>query len=263
MNVLVLGSGGREHAISWKLAQSKKVDKIFIGPGNAGTRNVGNNIPVDLDDFESIKMIVIENEIVGAFTSDDAHLLEVIGPYIASVIEVALLHQKAKTAALHDSLTGVYNHRYFYERLEQELTRSRRHDHPRSVAIIDVDELKRVNDLYGHLIGDQALKRMGHILKENVGASDVVARYGGDEFAIIMPETEKEVAERVLHRLMLLLDAAVIEYDASSVLMPSRSYWLATFPGDGNNPTELFASADAILYQVKAKRARQKEHSAS
>jgi len=210
-----------------------------------------------------VGVLVIENEIVGAFTSEDAHLLEVIGPYVAAVIEVALLHQKAKTAALHDSLTGVYNHRYFYERLEQELTRSRRHDHPLSVAIIDVDELKRVNDLYGHLIGDQALKRMGHILKENVRASDVVARYGGDEFAIIMPETEKDVAERVLHRLMLLLDATVIECDATSVLMPARSYGLATFPGDGNNPTELFASADAILYQVKAKRARQKERSAS
>ncbi|MBE0415240.1 MAG: diguanylate cyclase [Dehalococcoidia bacterium] len=202
-----------------------------------------------------VGVLVIENEIVEAFTSDDAHLLEVIGPYIAAVIEVALLHQQTKTAALYDSLTGVHNHRYFYERLEQELMRSHRHGHPLTVAIIDVDDLKKVNDLKGHLAGDQALRRMGHTLKENVRASDIVARYGGDEFAIIMPETEKEEAEKVIRRLMILLDATTVQYNAETFAMPTRSYGLATFPWDGDNPTELFAVADTLLYQAKAKRA--------
>ncbi len=202
-----------------------------------------------------VGVIVIEHDIPEAFTSDDAHLLEVIGPYIAAVIEVALLHQQAKIAAIYDSLTGVHNHRYFYERLEQELTRSKRHGHPLSIAIIDVDNLKEINDLYGHLAGDKALRKMGHILKENVRASDIVARYGGDEFAIIMPETGSEAAGKVMSRLMLFLDASRVKLDGDTFAMPPRSYGLATFPSDGKTPTELFAVADAHLYQAKAKRA--------
>ncbi|RLC72077.1 MAG: hypothetical protein DRI26_03750 [Chloroflexi bacterium] len=201
-----------------------------------------------------VGVLVIEHEVPEAFTSDDARLLEVIGPYLAAVIEVALLHQQAKTAAIYDSLTGVHNHRYFYERLEQELTRSRRHGHPLSVAIIDVDNLKQINDLYGHLAGDKALRKMGQILKENVRASDIVARYGGDEFAIIMPETEKEDAEKVMARLMLFLDASRVKLNGETFAMPPRSYGLASFPRDGNTPTELFAAADALLYKAKGKR---------
>ena len=201
-----------------------------------------------------VGVLVIEHDITEAFTSDDAHLLDVIGPYIAAVIEVALLHQQAKTAAVYDSLTGVHNHRYFYERLEQELTRSRRHGHPLSLVIIDVNDLKQINDLYGHLAGDQALRRMGYILRENVRASDVVARYGGDEFAIIMTETRKDEAEKVLSRLMLFLGASRVKISGDTFAMPSCSYGLATFPQDGTNPTELFAVADTLLYKEKAKR---------
>ena len=198
-----------------------------------------------------VAVLVVENEITDAFTREDVHLTEAIGPYIAAVIEVALLHEQAKRAASYDSLTGVYNHRYFYERLGQEMSHSQRHGHPLSIAIIDVDELKRINDLYGHLAGDEALRRMGRLLKESVRASDVVARYGGDEFAIIMPETDKEEAEKVITRLTHILDKSTVEYNNVSFPMPSRSHGVATFPQNGNNPTELFAIADAHLYQEK------------
>jgi len=198
-----------------------------------------------------VAVLVVENEIPDAFAMEDVHLAEAIGPYIAAVIEVALLHEQAKRAASYDSLTGVYNHRYFYERLGQEMSHSQRHGHPLSIVIIDVDELKKVNDLYGHLAGDEALKRMGRLLRENMRAADVVARYGGDEFAIIMPETDREEAEKVIARLMRILDKSTVEYGELSFPMPSRSHGVATFPWNGNNPTELFAVADAHMYQEK------------
>jgi len=135
------------------------------------------------------------------------------------------------------------------------MARSQRYGHPLSIAIIDVDELKKINDRYGHLAGDEALRSMGHLLRENVRAADVVARYGGDEFAIIMPETDREEAEKVIARLMLILDKSTVEYNELSFPMPSRSPGVATFPWDGNNPTELFAVADAHLYQEKGKKA--------
>ena len=202
-----------------------------------------------------VAVLVVENEITDAFSIEDVRLAEAIGPYIAAVIEVALLHEQAKRAASYDSLTGVHNHRYFYERLGQEMSHSQRHGHSLSIAIIDVDELKKLNDLHGHLAGDEALRRMGRLLKENVRASDVVARYGGDEFAFIMPETEKEEAEKVIARIMFILDKSTVQYNELSFPMPSRSHGVATFPWDGNNSTELFAVADAHLYQEKGKRA--------
>ncbi len=201
-----------------------------------------------------VAILVVENEIPDALTREDVRLAEAIGPYIATVIEVALLHEQAKSAAFYDSLTTVYNHRYFCERLGQEMARSERYGFPLSIAIIDIDGLKEVNDRYGHLAGDEALKKMGHILKENMRAADAVARYGGDEFAIIMPETDNEEAKKVIGRLMLLLNTSTVEHEDLSFPMPSRSWGVATFPKEGKSLTKLFAVADSRLYQAKGQR---------
>lgn len=204
---------------------------------------------------KTVGVIVVEHDDIDAFTCDDARFMEVVGPYIASVIEVALLHERAKQAAIYDGLTGVYNHRYFYERLEQEMSRARRYGHSLTIAIIDVNGLKAVNEVYGHLAGDQALRKMGQVLKEYMRGSDIIARYGGDEFAIILVETDKDEAEKALARIMDTLDMAVVQYDydSESFFMPARSYGLATFPWDGSTPTDLFAVADAMLSEAKAK----------
>jgi diguanylate cyclase (GGDEF)-like protein len=198
-----------------------------------------------------IGVLVIESEASYSLTLDDARLIEAIGPHMAAMIEVARLHQQATEAASRDGLTGLYNQRYFYERLDEELARSKRHDLDLSIAVIDIDNLKQVNDTYGHLIGDQTLKRVAHVLQNTLRASDVVARYGGDEFTVIMPQTEREEAEKVMDRVMLGIDAEGIIEDGTVFPMPTRSYGIAAYSQDGDQPTQLFAIADSRLYLAK------------
>jgi diguanylate cyclase (GGDEF)-like protein len=196
-------------------------------------------------------VLVVENEMVDALTQEDALFLEAIGPHMAAVIEVAQRHREV---AFYDGLTGVHNHRYFYERLTEELARSARYSYPVTIGIIDVDGLKEINDTRGHLAGDETLREIGQVLKKNVRTSDVVARYGGDEFAIIMPQTNREEAQKLMDRINLLLDSRTVRLNGESFPLPSRSHGLATYPTDGEQPTELFDVADARLYQSRGKK---------
>lgn len=207
-------------------------------------------VPLATED-RVIGVLLIEGEKSNAFTRDDAPLLEAIRPSIATAIEAAQLLEQTRSAAFHDELTGVYNYRYFNEQLKIELAKSKRYSLPLSIAIIDVDGLKQINDTLGHLAGDEALRIIGRVLKENLRLSDVAARYGGDEFAIILPQTTKEQARKVLIRIMSLLDKQVVPLVNQSIPLPHRSYGTATYPEDGDNPVELFTVADKSLYQNK------------
>src|SRR5207249_1793941 len=113
-------------------------------------------------------------------------LMETVGAQIAAQIEVAGLHERLKRAANTDALTGIHNYRYFYDRLEEEVARAQRRQPALAVAFFDIDELKKVNDTYGHLAGNEVLRVLGQTISENVQPEDVLARYAGDELAILM-----------------------------------------------------------------------------
>lgn len=162
-------------------------------------------------------------------------------------------NEKLRELSITDSLTGLYNHRYFYERLNDEFKRAMRYKHPLSCIMIDLDEFKRVNDMYGHQAGDVVLKEVSTILKNQVREVDVIARYGGEEFIILLPHTDLKDAELVAERIRNRLqnDAFLIGKKSISI---TASIGVAIYPHDTiKSAVDLVREADRALYIAKGR----------
>ncbi|HEX8573887.1 MAG TPA: diguanylate cyclase [Allosphingosinicella sp.] len=153
--------------------------------------------------------------------------------------------------ATTDPLTGLWNRRHLLERIEAEIGRSRRGGRPLCVAIIDVDHFKRVNDEHGHPAGDEVLRVLAGLLKEAVRSSDVVGRIGGEEFAILMPETDRAQAKLVCERLRDSVARTPVRLASGTALTVTLSTGIALLAG-GEAPEALISRADSALYGAKA-----------
>ena len=162
-----------------------------------------------------------------------------------ALLDQARLFDQIRSMAVSDSLTGLANYRRLVSVLEAELDRSRRTQRPFSIVLLDMDGLKIINDRFGHLTGSRALVRLGKILRNHSRAIDTPARYGGDEFALVLPEAGPEIATRVVTRIRERLSA---EAEAPPL---SVSAGVAAYPEDGDTPEKLLAAADRALYRMK------------
>ncbi len=162
-------------------------------------------------------------------------------------LQNARLRRELEQQARHDGLTGLVNHRYFYERLEDEFERARRKNHFLSVALIDLDHFKKLNDSAGHRVGDQVLQALSFLLKSSIRRTDLAGRVGGDEFAVALPETTNEDTLMLCRR---ILDAAS-KLKVGQRTGFSLSIGCATFPADGETLSELIEHADQALYHSK------------
>jgi len=160
------------------------------------------------------------------------------------------LHATLREQANRDSLTGLYNRRYFIETIERELARAKRENYPVSVMIMDIDLFKQINDSYGHAFGDEALRVLSSLINVNIRLGDIAYRYGGDEFIVVLPGVGVEIAR---HRAEMICQAFNIVpiHDGGKELTATISVGISVYPDHGDNSDEILRCADSVLYQVK------------
>jgi diguanylate cyclase (GGDEF)-like protein len=159
--------------------------------------------------------------------------------------------QRLEQLATVDQLTGLYNHRMFYSTLKNEIMRARRYGRPASLLMIDIDHFKRINDSYGHLAGDRVLERIGRLLKENLRAECSTCRYGGEEFAVILPEIGMEAAFTTAERLREIVAQTSFDNGTPDEIKITVSIGVSAFPESAAAVDELTSAADAALYAAK------------
>ena len=192
-----------------------------------------------------------ESQHADAFSEADVALMSAVGSQLASALEVAQLHDRLKREASHDPLTRLSNRRHFLERIQQEITRASASAETFSLVFLDVDQLKRINDTYGHLAGDALLREVSNALMDAVRGEDVVARYGGDEFVVLLPSTPAAAAASVAQRIADGIARHRFMAGRELLQIPGVSLGLANFPQDGATAEALLDAADATLYRQK------------
>ncbi len=162
------------------------------------------------------------------------------------------LSQRLRNLAYHDSLTDLYNHRYFYGQLSHEVERAHRYGRPVSIILLDLDNFKTVNDTYGHLMGDKLLALIARIISDQVRGGDIAARYGGDEFAIILPDTPRAAAEATADKLAKAIASGRTNAGPLSESLPLSASWgVACCPDEARTVSELLQLADDRVYAHK------------
>jgi diguanylate cyclase (GGDEF)-like protein/putative nucleotidyltransferase with HDIG domain len=244
----------RGQGISWWVVEHGALQNVADGrldPRFYGPEEIRSVlcVPLQLGD-ERIGVLGVESPRVSAFGREDEDLLTAVSHQVAAAVRVAKLHQAAKTAAATDPLTGLPNRRTFFARLERAL--AARDGEPVSVAILDANGLKALNDQFGHAAGDEALVRVGAILQGGVRDGDLVARIGGDEFAVLFAGAPLLTAERIVRR---LADQIAQGNIASGPNLPTIAWGVADATGEATVDA-LVEGADRAMYRQKQRMRR-------
>ncbi|MFC1602575.1 diguanylate cyclase [Pseudomonadota bacterium] len=200
----------------------------------------------------TIGILYVDDFIARDFSKRDEAILTLLGTQAAIAIEKMQLFEKAKRLAITDGLTGLYNHRYFVKQLRDELLRAKRYTHELSVLIIDIDHFKNYNDTNGHLQGNEAIKIVTRVMKDVTRTMDVLSRYGGEEFAVILPETNKQQALQTAIRICKSVEEEkVLGEEKQPLKKLTISVGVAVYPEDATHGAALIECADQGLYQAK------------
>lgn len=224
------------------------------GAGAGGAAELGQPLPEGLRRL-AWTPLWREQQPIGVLVADDlpdAHLdtLAIMGQQVSLQLSRVHLYQQVEALAVTDALTGLFVRSYFLDRAKDELVRSARHGLPCTLIMTDLDLFKQKNDTYGHLVGDVILRDVARLLQRNLRDIDLIARFGGEEFILLLVETGAEQAQLIAERLRQLVEIHPVRaYD--ELVNQTISMGLATFPGHGDTIEALIERADKALYAAK------------
>ena len=205
--------------------------------------------------------LAVEGEIIGclsldsdqpnAFDAQDLQFFSVIGYQMAATLKQFQRISLIKDMAVYDTLTNVHNRRYFEERLGAETQKSFLSDTPLSLVMVDLDHFKKVNDTFGHTVGDKVLSKIASLLKNSVRKDDTVARYGGEEFVLILPGAKLEVTTMIAERIRRLVETTLFDFGDAQIHL-TVSLGISNLPAHrARSKEELIKMADLALYHAK------------
>ncbi len=197
---------------------------------------------------ETVGVLCLESSKVNAFHPGDIPALESVADICANAVQNARYVQRMRQMAYADGLTGIFNRRQFETRIAEEIERTSRYQHNMSVIMFDIDHFKRLNDEFGHLLGDDVLRQVSNVLGQNLRKADVPCRFGGDEFAVIVPEANGEEAFAVADKLRKVISQILFPGVPRAVTITAG---VASYPANGKTRDELVKAADEALYAGK------------
>src|SRR6266568_3920182 len=209
----------------------------------------GSRMCIPLVSFgQTLGVLLLDSAETGAFQSGDTQSLESVADICATAIQNAHYVERVKQLAYLDGLTGIFNRRFFELRISEEIERARRFDTGMAVIMVDIDNFKRLNDEFGHLLGDEVLRQVSSIFHQQLRKFDVVCRYGGEEFAILLSQTNPQHALAVAEKLRRSVEI----WQFPGVPRPvTISAGTAVYPDHGSTRDELVKAADAGMYAAK------------
>ena len=185
------------------------------------------------------------------FDARERQILHIFATQVSMLLDTIRTREKIRNLADTDDLTGIWNRRYFRRQLPQELERARTFGVPLSLLLFDIDEFKQINDSFGHVIGDVVLSELCGCVRETLRPTDIIARFGGDEFAVILPHTDLHGAQAVAERILRRVRALTIPTDDEGAIQCSVSIGLAEFRREDAVANDLVRRADERLYTSK------------